>query len=764
MKRFDYEIVKNPHIFEENRLPVHSEHICMSNWFEAEYNSLRMYLDDLWKFSHASNIENVGLEFEVEKYFSLPVNMRGERVCISFQGAQSRFGLWLNGCYVGYSESSFIPVEFELTPYLQEGENKLSIRVWKEERDFAYISVSELFRSVYLYMVPRTHIWDLQVETELSEDFSEGVLTVITTTCGKGEVEVRLLDDTMQEVLGGVMMIEEGEEGSDEIQSGIAGAIVSPKLWNAEEPNLYMLQLEVRDEHGDLTEVVSQQVCFRRMECQNDTVIVNGTSIVYNGINYRIFSQEQKRVLSREEILKDIVTMKQNNINAIHVCDDAVDAYLYELCDSYGIYVVAESETKFHENCEQLIEMQTHEPLPKMQEIKYRYQNISVSFEEKTFTIWNKNPFLNTKQYDAAVILQKDGRDIAKFAMDISVEPFEKHTYDIPQQLMDIMDNLKIASVVHGGGMPEFAITVSFCLKEDNDWGKRGDEVAFGQYIYKKEVQPYVCNDPVELVKKSNDIVVKGRYFETVFSSEKAGLVSYVYGGVELLKCVPHPNFWCTMPEETMDDVTLQSYAQWKIASLYVRGKSQADFPCIEELEHSIKLTYTYFMPTSPASSCEVCYHVFGDGTIETTMTYEPVEGLGDMPEFGMLFQLAADFDRLCWYGLGPEETYINRMRGGKLGVYENKVADNMANYLVPQECGNKCEVRYAELTNSKGRGMRFFGDSLSLCALPYTPHELENATHAYELPQVHHTVVRVAKDLRNISKKKVFTFCFRGV
>ena len=90
-----------------------------------------------------------------------------------------------------------------------------------------------------------------------------------------------------------------------------------------------------------------------------------------------------------------------------------------------------------------------------------------------------------------------------------------------------------------------------------------------------------------------------------------------------------------------------------------------------------------------------------------------------------------------------------------------------MAKYLVPQECGNKCGVRYAEITDAKGRGMRFFGDELSFSALPYTPHELENATHFYELPGVHYTVVRVAQqaiDLLDNSKKKVFTFCFRGV
>jgi beta-galactosidase len=152
------------------------------------------------------------------------------------------------------------------------------------------------------------------------------------------------------------------------------------------------------------------------------------------------------------------------------------------------------------------------------------------------------------------------------------------------------------------------------------------------------------------------------------------------------------------------------------------------------------------------------------------------------MPEFGMMFKLDADYDNVTWYGMGPEETYVDRCAGAKLGVYKNKVEDNMAKYLVPQECGNKVGVRWATVTNRKGRGMMFSGDKMEFSALPYTPHELENAMHPYELPQVHYTVVRVAKQqmgvggddswgaqthpeyLISVDQKLEFTFTFRGI
>jgi beta-galactosidase len=202
----------------------------------------------------------------------------------------------------------------------------------------------------------------------------------------------------------------------------------------------------------------------------------------------------------------------------------------------------------------------------------------------------------------------------------------------------------------------------------------------------------------------------------------------------------------------------------------------------VEEKDNTVTVTYTYFMPTTPASKCQVAYTVFGDGTIETKLMYDPVEGLPDMPEFGMMFWFNADYDNLTWYGMGPDETYADRRHGAKLGIYSNKVADNMAKYLVPQECGNKVGVRYARLVDAKGRGMMFEGDELSFSALPYTPHELENAAHVYELPQVHHTIVRVALAQMgvggddswgslvhpeyhiDVTKPLEFTFRFKGI
>ena len=276
-----------------------------------------------------------------------------------------------------------------------------------------------------------------------------------------------------------------------------------------------------------------------------------------------------------------------------------------------------------------------------------------------------------------------------------------------------------------------------------------------------------------------------------MFSVLNGGLVSYKYAGKEMIEAIPKPNFWRAPTDNDCGNLMQMRYAQWKVASMYLSHKEYrkgaygpSNLPQAEETDHSVKVTFTYLMPTTPASECQLTYEVFGDGKVKTTLTYDPVKELGDMPEFGVIFKFNADYDNVQWYGLGEAETYADRKKGAKLGIYQNKVVDNIARYMVPQECGAKEEVRWAKVTDRKGRGMYFEmdGESMMFSALPYTPHEMENAMHPYELPQIHYTVVRVAKGqmgiggddswgaythqeyLLNADGKMEFSFSFKGI
>ena len=1027
MGNFDSDIVKNPEIFEQNRLAAHSDHVCYKNELEKikGKSSLRYDMNGLWKFAYAKNQSLAPCGFEAAdydckswdeirgpahiqmegydvpiytnttypweadefikpgevpeifnpvasyvKYFTIPENMKNKRVCISFQGVESGFALWLNGHYVGYSEDTFDPSDFELTDYIIEGENKLAVRVWKwtssswcEDQDF--YRFSGIFRDVFLYVVPCAHVEDLSVVPTLNDTFDEGTLSVSIKADGDGTASVKLYelgDLSVEKYDRAKLLLEEFdiELRNKEICEGSC-SVKNPLLWSAEKPNLYEVKIIVKDSHGNETEFISQLAGFRRFEMVDGLMKLNGKRIVFKGVNRHEFSSITGRVPNRDEVIKDIVTMKKNNINAIRTSHYPDDSMLYKLCDIYGIYMIAENNLESHgtweaynkgyvdldfvvpkdkpqwremmldraNSCYQrdknhpailiwscgnesfggktIYEMSqlfrqldkhrlvhyegvfsdrsyndtsdmesqmytpaagiekflaehpekpficceyTHamgnscgamhkyteltdrepryqggfiwdyidqsiykkdrygkwfltyggdfgdrptdgdfsgngicyggerEASPKMQEVKFNYQNISVDFDsDYIFTVTNKNLFVNTSVFDAFAILLADGEEVYRTKLQISVPPMEQASYEVPVTLKNSMIDVE----------KEYCIVVSFVLKENTIWEKAGYEIAFGQHMIKKPVSEYSCDKSVELVVGNGNILVRGENFKALFSRMNLGMVSYVYGGVEMLpNTIPLPNFWRTPTNNDSGNMMPQRYAQWKIASMYVTTRQNQRFadtsPRVEKNDNNIAITYTYFMPTTPQSSCEVTYRVFGDGTIETTLSYDPVKELGDMPEFGMMFKLDADYDTVKWYGLGPQETYEDRQHGGKYGVYENKVADNVAEYLVPQESGNKCRVRYAKVMDKKGRGMLFFGDELSFSALPYTPHELENAAHHFELPPVHYTVVRVAKKqmgvggddswgshthpeyLLDASEKMEFTFCFRGI
>ena len=416
---------------------------------------------------------------------------------------------------------------------------------------------------------------------------------------------------------------------------------------------------------------------------------------------------------------------------------------------------------------------------PKMQEVKFNYQNITAEVSADSVKVINKNLFVNTDIFDCKVTVAKNGKVIRKASLATAVAPLSEETYALP-----------LAKEEKPG---EYAVTVSFHLKEDKAWAEAGHEVAFGQYVYQVEEPKKTCPEGVKVIRSTHNIGVRGAHFEVLFSVLNGGLVSYKYAGKEMIEAIPKPNFWRAPTDNDCGNLMGMRYGQWKIASMYLSHKDfrqgpygPGNEPEVEVNEKTVKVTYMYLMPTTPLSECRLSYEVSGDGRVKTTLSYDPVKELGDMPEFGVIFKFNADYDRVEWYGLGEAETYSDRKKGAKLGIYANKVADNIARYMVPQECGAKEEVRWAKVTDRKGRGMLFEMDEnngpMMFSALPYTPHEMENAMHPYELPEVHYTVVRVAKDQMGIGgddswgartheeylletdKKMEFSFVFKGL
>ncbi|MDR3050500.1 MAG: DUF4981 domain-containing protein [Oscillospiraceae bacterium] len=417
-------------------------------------------------------------------------------------------------------------------------------------------------------------------------------------------------------------------------------------------------------------------------------------------------------------------------------------------------------------------------PSPKLQEVKYQYQGVRITIGGDTVLLQNKNLFTPTGAYDCTVTLKREGEVLAVAPLAADVPPLAEQELPLP-----------LAVPAEPG---EYTVTVSLTLREDALWAPRGHEVAFGQEVVRVPalVAPRRAL-PLTFVEGWHNYGVRGEHFEALFSKGPLGLVSYRWGGVELVQQTPMPCFWRAPNDNDRASAMPARCGQWKLASQYP-ALAEGDAlppgqPAVSAVREgdAVRLTYTYQLPTRPAARCQVQYTVTGDGAVSITLRCEPTPGLGDMPAFGMLMKVSADYDRIRWYGEGPAETYADRRRGAKLDVYQGLVRDQMARYLVPQETGNKTGVRWARVTDARGRGLMFCavpGEAMEFSALPYTPFEIENASHSFELPPVHSTVIRanlgqmgIAGDntwgarphpehLLPVDRPLAFTFTLQGV
>ena len=416
------------------------------------------------------------------------------------------------------------------------------------------------------------------------------------------------------------------------------------------------------------------------------------------------------------------------------------------------------------------------EESPKMQEVKYNYQDIFAKVTDTKAVVTNRAMFTNTSAYDCVVILARNGETVASAPLATDVPPLESREYDLP-----------FAHQARGG---EYAVTLSFRLKADTAWAPRGYEVAFAQGVYRVEEEAkFERYAPLRVVRGDYNTGVHGEHFSVLFGDLKGGLTSYRWGGKEMLKSIPKPNFWRAPNDNDCGCSMPLRYAQWKIASLYAATNATAELAkknnhpsATENPDGSVTIGYTYGLGTRPDAQCELTYTVHPCGQVDVKLDYDPVAELGDMPEFGVMLKMDADYDQVRFYGYGPNENYVDRREGARLGIFKTTTRENVSKYLVPQECGNRTGVRWAEVTDYRGRGLRFTGDGMEFSALPYTPHELENAMHDYELPPIHYTVIRanlqqmgVAGDdswgaqtheeyLLDTSKHMSFTFSFKGI
>ena len=942
------EWLANPEIYEVNREKAHSDHT-----YTTKDGNLRQSLNGTWKFNYTEHPDSRPADFyktdfdvtsfddiivpghiqlqgydkpqyvntqypwegheqlvppqipkkrnpvgSYVKFFDVDKELLGKKTFISFQGVETAIYVWLNGEFVGYSEDSFTPSEFNITPYLKEKNNKLAVEVyrystasWLEDQDFWRFS--GIFRDVYLYAVPEIHVRDMKVIADYDYENGNGILATELDIIGDSDYEIKL---TLTDKNG--IKVYEGNTAN------VSASIPDIMPWSAEQPNLYTLTAEISSD-SEIIETAETKIGFRTFELKDGIMCLNGKRIVFKGINRHEWNAEGGRVVTEDDMLWDIRFMKQNNINAVRTCHYPNNSLWYQLCDEYGIYLIAETNLESHgtwqkmgacepsinvpaslpewkEACldrarsmyerdknhasvliwscgnesycgddiaamadyfhevdktrlvhyegvvwnrkydhitdmesrmyakpdevEEYLKQNTGKPYisceymhamgnslggmklytdledkyeayqggfiwdyidqslykdgvlvyggdfddrasdygfctngivyadrtysPKVSEAKRLYSNIRMSLENGVLTVENRNLFTDTSGYIFKVTLEKEGDILSAEEHRLNISAGEAGSVKLG---LDIPEN---------GG--EYVLTAYAVLAEDTIWAEKGHEISFAQQIVKTpEITAPMTAHKAEIVYGDFCIGVNGEGFSMQFDKREGGVSSLVYNGVEYITRAPKVSFFRAHTDNDTGAGYPCENAQWQIAGkcaklLGFETKENAD---------SLEVTFKFLAPTVPSFEYKVTYIAYFDGRLGVKAEYDGVKGLSDMPVFAMDFKMKKQYDKFTFYGMGPDENYIDRNNGARLGLYTLTALENFTKYLNPQECGNRTGVRYVNVYEENGAGLNFTAteNPFEMSVLPYNAYELDNAMHRDELPDPTYTWVRIA-------------------
>ena len=278
------------------------------------------------------------------KEIILPADWKGKEIFAHFGSVTSNMYLWVNGRYVGYSEDSKLEAEFNLTNYLKPGKNVIAFQVFRwcdgsylEDQDF--FRYSGVGRDCYLYARDKKYIQDIRITPDLDSQYKDGTLNIAVDLKGSGTVALDLTD------VQGNSVATADLKGSGKLNTILS--VSNPAKWTAETPNLYTLTATLKN-GNNVVEVIPVKVGFRKIELKGGQILVNGQPVLFKGADRHEMDPDGGYVVSLERMLQDIKVMKELNINAVRTCHYPDDNRWYDLCDQYGLYVVAETNVESH--------------------------------------------------------------------------------------------------------------------------------------------------------------------------------------------------------------------------------------------------------------------------------------------------------------------------------------------------------------------------------------------------------------------------------
>jgi len=358
---------------------------------------------------------------------------------------------------------------------------------------------------------------------------------------------------------------------------------------------------------------------------------------------------------------------------------------------------------------------------PKMEEVKYVYQPVQITFKSYSIIIKNEQLFADTSKMNFQWTISENGIALLTGNFQLEVKPGETMTYEIIERLPKTGD--------------EQILTCVMKLDQDTLWANKGYEVAYGQTILEERIISEDSLIPATLIDCDNNVGIEMSHCKMMFSKQIGKLISIKKDNQELLQSPISPDFWRALTDNDQANENVLNWPQWKIASLYQK--------CIEIKVVGHKIYAKYQMPTSIIQSCQLIYSFYANDTVKIQMQ---IKGDAmDVPCYGLTFEMPKSYQELSWYGNIQRESYKDRSTGKRIGLGESTVWEQYVPYINPQECGNKTDLREMTLQDIHGTGLLIHRDlPFEGSALPYTSHELENAKFINQLPPYKKTVVGI--------------------
>ena len=712
---------------------------------------------------------------------------------LRFEGVMSAFYVWINGHRVGYSQGSMEPSEFNITSYIQKGENQIAIEVYKysdgsylEDQDFWRFG--GIHRDVVLYHTPDVRIRDVAVRAsmdgvlQINPQFSvyngetgDGYRLVATLYDGTRSVccDTIATDETLDLQHKAARMNEWFPQRGHRKFGRMTMKVGSPKLWSVEQPNLYTLLLQLQNANGEIVESVTQKVGFRTIAIRDGLLLINGQPIKIHGVNRHEHDPYTARVMTEERMLQDLRLMKQANINAVRLAHYPNCPRWYELCDSMGMYIMDEADCETHG---------LRGTLASTSDWGDAFLDRAIRMAERdknhpSIILWslgNESGYGSNHaamsawlhEFDPTRPVHYEGAQgnpdpstvdvISRFyprVMQEYLNPGIPEGSDLEraenarwERLLEIANKTgDRCTWVGSDGGPRPVLTSEYAHAMGNALGnfrEYWDEInsnprMLGGFIWDWVDQGIIRGDSVlyggDFGDKPNlnAFCMNGIVMSDRTLTPKYYEVQAIYGGMSEREIAQqYPETSAAKPKPSTNKKALSESLIALVASI----KTQ----CFRAPTDNDKSFGNWLAKDWKRCGLDTLYipvWTEQQGN-EFVFTFEIPDSLPPLPRLGILIELPREYEQLMWYGRGPWDNYPDRKVSCPIGLWKSTVSQQYVHYPRPQDSGNHEDCTMVELRTKKGKKLRIeaIDEPFSFSALPYSAQYIASKTHDYEL------------------------------